>query len=92
MIKNNIFGEHVAQTFAVGDIVEWSRWDSSGEDWQMNYGIITNLSNEIRSNRMVSICKVMPLNDTTQELEFFTLSLRLVSPTSQKDYYYELKN
>ena len=92
MIKRYIFGEHTAETFTVGDIVEWSRWDSSNEDWQMNYGIITYISNEIRSNRMVSICKVMPLSEPTHELEFFTLSLRLISPTSKKEYYHDVKN
>tara|TARA_R100000008_G_C3491997_1_gene119199 strand:+ start:230 stop:508 length:279 start_codon:yes stop_codon:yes gene_type:complete len=92
MIKKHVFGEQAAEDFTVGDIVEWSRWDSGKDQWQMNYGVITNISNEIRSNRMISICKVMPLNNTTQELEFFTLSLRIVSPTIKKDFQYEFNS
>ena len=92
MTNDNIFGESTAKTLSVGDIVEWSRWNSKKDDWDMNYGIITNISNEIRSNRLVSICKVLPLNDTSYELEFFTLSLRLISPTERESYTNDVKN
>ena len=92
MINDKIFGETSAKDLSVGDIVEWSRWNSKETSWDMNYGIITSISNEIRSNRLVSICRVMPLNDTTHELEFFTLSLRLISPTDREKYTNDIKN
>ena len=55
MEEKDKFGELSAKTFDIGDIVEWSRWDSESSQWEYNYGIITRISNEIRSNRMVSI-------------------------------------
>ena len=92
MTSDSIFGESSAKDLSIGDIVEWSRWNSKETGWDMNYGIITSISNEIRSNRLVSICKVMPLNDTAHELEFFTLSLRLISPTDGGEGDDEIKN
>ena len=92
MTKDSVFGESAAKSLTVGDIVEWSRWNSKENSWDMNYGLITNISNEIRSNRLVSICKVMPLNGTTHELEFFTLSLRLISPTEGAERTDDIKN
>ena len=89
------FGEILAKNLAIGDIVEWSKWNSEKNTWDMNYGMITSIKNEIKSNRLVSVSKVLPLNELTQELEFFTLSLRLVSPTKRKklsnDKVFEIK-
>ena len=92
MIKDNSFGNIAAEKFSIGDIVEWSKWNHEKNDWDMNYGIITNVKNEIRSNRLVSICKVIPLMEGISELEFFTLSLRLVSPTKREELEHEVKN
>jgi len=78
------FGELSAEELNIGDIVEWSRWDSENSEWEYNYGIITRLSNEIRSNRMVSISRVLPLNEPAGEIEFFTLSLRLISQINEE--------
>jgi len=86
------FGEILAKSLSIGDIVEWSKWNSEKNTWDMNYGIITNIKNEIKSNRLVSISKVLPLNESTQELEFFTLSLRLVSPTKREKLSNDIKN
>jgi hypothetical protein len=74
------FGEITAKDLNIGDIVEWSRWCSESEDWILHYGIITEMKNEIRSNRLVSISKVMPLSGDQNEIEFFSMSLRRVSP------------
>ena len=92
MTSDGSFGEISATAFAVGDIVEWSKWNAEKDDWDMNYGIITSVTNEIKSNRLVSISKVLPLNDTTNEMEFFTLSLRLVSPSEREFPSNEVKN
>ena len=40
-------------------------------------------SADIRSNRLVSVCKVLPLSGDRSEVEHFTLSLRLVSKTGE---------
>ena len=77
------FGAMAAETFQVGDIVEWSRWDSEIEDWAANYGIVMSIENQMKSNRLVSVSKVLPLNASQPEIEFFTLSLRLVSKNSE---------
>ena len=92
MINDKIFGETSAKDLSVGDIVEWSRWNSKETSWDMNYGIITNINNEIRSNRLVSICKVLPLNEPNNELEFFTLSLRLISSSDKETFIDDIKN
>ena len=76
----------------MGDIVEWSKWNSERGDWDMYYGIITSVKNEIKSNRMVSISKVLPLHDSHNEIEFFTLSLRLVSANQRENIINEINN
>jgi len=73
------FGQIHSKDFTVGDLVEWSTWNSKKERWDRHYGVLLTIENEIRSNRLVSISKVMPLNYPDVGLEFFTMSLRLVS-------------
>jgi len=79
MHKKKSFGEATAEKFDVGDIVEWSSWNEISTSWNYNYGIITEIKNEVRTNRMVSISKVLPLNGEKTETEHFSVSLRLVS-------------
>ena len=79
MNKKVPFGDTYSKEFTVGDIVEWASWDSEVETWKRHYGVLLTIENEIRSNRMVSISKVMALQSPHTEMEFFTLSLRLVS-------------
>lgn len=86
------FGEISGKSLSIGDIVEWSKWNAEKEDWDMNYGIIISVTNEIKSNRLVSVSRVIPLNSTNGELEFFTLSLRLISPTEGIGIVNEIKN
>jgi hypothetical protein len=86
------FGELLSKTLEIGDIVEWSTWNSGTKKFDNHYGVLLEIKNEIKSNRLVSISKVLPLNesqtgfaysskltDEQVEKEFFTLSLRLVS-------------
>lgn len=78
-IEKSIFGDLSSKDFSIGDIVEWSSWDSKTEEWKFHYGLLLTIDNEIRSNRLVSISRVIPLDDSNNELEFFTMSLRVVS-------------
>jgi len=73
------FGEIAANNLKVGDIVEWSKWSSEMSDWESNYGVIMEVKNEIKGNRLVSVSIVVPLSGPGPEMEFFTPSLRLVS-------------
>ena len=82
MNKKDKFGEISAEIFNVGDIVEWSTWDRVDEDWSSHYGIVIEIKNEIRTGRLVSISTVKPVNDTSAEIDFFTVSLKLVSKSN----------
>tara|TARA_R110000851_G_scaffold304137_4_gene461929 strand:- start:1077 stop:1337 length:261 start_codon:yes stop_codon:yes gene_type:complete len=79
MDEERSFGEIAAKDFKVGDIVEWATWSSHEQEWESHYGVLVSLKNELRSNRLVSISKVLPLNGIGNEMEFFTLSLKLLS-------------
>ena len=74
------FGEEAAKVLRVGDIVEWSKWNGELSDWESNYGVIMEIKNEVKGNRLVSVSIVVPLTGTKTEMEFFTPSLKLVSP------------
>jgi hypothetical protein len=86
------FGELAAEELSIGDIVEWSKWNMENEDWNAQYGIILDIKNEIKANRLISISRVMPLNKPGVELEFFTMSLRLVSRSNEENHEFEIKN
>ena len=86
------FGELAADTLSVGDIVGWSKWSMENEDWDSQYGIVLDIKSEIRANRLISISRVIPLNKPGVELEFFTMSLRLVSRSEEENYEFEIKN
>ena len=79
MSKYKLFGGIAADSFSVGDIVQWSSWSMEIQDWDEHYGTITDISSIFKSNRLVSVSKVRPLNNTDIEIEFFTLSLKMVS-------------
>ena len=85
MNEKDTFGELTAKTFDIGDIVEWSTWNSDIKDWDSHYGIIIDIKNEIRSGRLVSISTVKPLINNTAEIDFFTASLKLVSKSNSKE-------
>lgn len=77
--KDDKFGDLHSQDLEVGDIVQWSKWNSEENDWNYHLGIILEIKNEIKGNRMVSTSRVMPLNTPQNELNFFTMSLKLIS-------------
>tara|TARA_R110000823_G_C15904923_1_gene497256 strand:- start:433 stop:756 length:324 start_codon:yes stop_codon:yes gene_type:complete len=73
------FGELTAEIFEIGDIVEWTTWSEKYSDWVPQYGILLSIENQVRANRVVSVSKVKPINEQYTELEFFTLTLKLVN-------------
>jgi|TARA_R110001583_G_scaffold11720_1_gene52668 hypothetical protein len=73
------FGELSGEVFEVGDIVEWTTWSEKYSDWIPQYGILLSVENQIKANRVVSVSKVKPINEQHVELEFFTLTLKLVN-------------
>ena len=73
------FGELSAEELKIGDIVEWSTWDQQLRDWELNYGIIMEIKNEIKGNRLISVSVVMPLHGPKKDIEFFTPTLKLIS-------------
>ena len=83
MKEENDFGTLSAENLQIGDIVEWSRWDNKKNDWEVHYGIVLEVKNELRGNRLVSVSKVIPINGDQMELDFFTMSLRLVSRSDE---------
>ena len=85
MNKKDTFGELTANTFDVGDIVEWSTWNRDINDWDSHYGIVIEIKNEIRSGRLVSISTVKPVNDNSLEIDFFTASLKLISKSNSQE-------
>lgn len=84
MDEKEAFGEASAKDFEIGAIVEWSIWDPIAENWKLQYGMLMEIKNEIRVNRLVSIARVIPLQGPKTELEFFAMSLRLVSKSTKK--------
>ena len=85
MNKKDNFGELIAKTFDIGDIVEWSTWNRDASDWNSHYGIVIDIKNEIKSGRLVSISTVKPVTDNSQEIDFFTASLKLVSKSNSPE-------
>jgi hypothetical protein len=79
------FGELSSEELNIGDIVEWSNWNDADSAWDIKYGIITDVTNEIKAGRLVSVSKVIPLNGPTAEMEFFTLSLKVVSHSKREE-------
>jgi|TARA_Y100000310_G_C20641426_1_gene794147 hypothetical protein len=84
MKEKHKFGHLSAENLEIGDIVAWSRWSDDDDDWREHMGILLEIRNEIKANRFVSVSKVMPLDSQNAELEFFTLTLRLVSRSKKE--------
>ena len=46
-MKKKILGSLSSKKFNVGDIVEWTTWDSAtDEKYNSNYGILINIENQ----------------------------------------------
>lgn len=85
VINKGNFGELASEDLAIGDIVEWSKWNSEINRFETHYGVLLETKNELKSNRIVSISRVMPLNSPQAEIEFFTLSLKPISLERETD-------
>ena len=81
--KTKEFGHSVAEKLQIGDIVSWSKWSEEVSDWIEHIGILVKIDNKIRDNRMVSVSTVLPIEDQSAELEFFTFTLRVVSRSAK---------
>ena len=85
MEEKSNFGEIASKNIKIGDIVAWSRWDSSISDWKEHLGVVLEVKNNIISNRMVCVTLIIPLKEPKIPVELFTFSLRLVSSVEQKE-------
>jgi hypothetical protein len=83
--KTKEFGHSVAEQLRIGDIVSWSKWSEEVNDWIDHIGILVKIDNKIRDNRMVSVSTVLPIEDQSAEVEFFTFTLRLVSRSTKEN-------
>ena len=79
MIKKDNFGDVYSKEFEIGDMVEWTTWDKESNTWASSYGVIIKIENQIKSNRLVSISTVKPINESYAEVELFTISLRAIT-------------
>ena len=84
MNEEKKFGELTSEELNIGDIVEWSNWNDKNSNWDVKYGIITAVTNEIKAGRLVSVSKVIPINGPNAEIEILTLSLKVVSHSKRK--------
>ena len=78
------FGGISAKKFKIGDIVCWSTWNSKLEQWEEHLGVLIDIKNELKSNRLVLISTVMPLKNDQTPIELFTFSLKLISSSSKE--------
>tara|TARA_R100000030_G_scaffold74892_1_gene58020 strand:- start:62 stop:331 length:270 start_codon:yes stop_codon:yes gene_type:complete len=85
MDEKENFGYLSSKKFNVGDIVEWTTWDSTDEKYNSNYGILINIENKVKSNRIISVSTVKPINEPSNEIELFTLSLKLVDSNNKNN-------
>jgi hypothetical protein len=73
------FGEIQSENLNIGDMVEWTRWDEIEKKWTSNYGILIKIENKLKSNRIVSISIVKPINELHHMVELFTISLQPIT-------------
>jgi uncharacterized protein YijF (DUF1287 family) len=43
MEKKNNFGEIASKNIKIGDIVAWSRWETSISDWREHLGVVSSV-------------------------------------------------
>tara|TARA_A100001515_G_C4577214_1_gene211803 strand:- start:148 stop:420 length:273 start_codon:yes stop_codon:yes gene_type:complete len=86
MQEKKIYGQLSSETFDLGDIVEWKSWNSDLEEWEKNYGIVTDMKPKVMSNRLVYIITVLPVDNNAGEKEFFSMSLKLISKANNAEH------
>ena len=85
MDEKENFGYLSSKKFTIGDIVEWTTWNYEEEKYNSNYGILINIENKVKSNRIISVSIVKPINEPSAEIELFTLSLKLVDSSNENN-------
>ena len=75
MSERKAFGEIQSEKLSIGDMVEWTTWSDIDKQWASNYGILIKIENRVKSNRIVSVSTVKPINEPHEILELFTISL-----------------
>tara|TARA_B100000214_G_scaffold235594_1_gene172252 strand:+ start:265 stop:531 length:267 start_codon:yes stop_codon:yes gene_type:complete len=83
LIKKESFGNVAAKDIDPGDLVQWSKWDDDKKTYDEKFGIVVSINEQVRGSRMVSVARVVPLNNPNVEQDFFTMSLKLVSKGSK---------
>ena len=81
MTDGGVFGAIQSENLNIGDMVEWTRWDEAAKKWTSNYGILIKIENKLKSNRIVSVSTVKPINEPHQVVELFTISLQPMAST-----------
>tara|TARA_Y100001938_G_scaffold118135_1_gene163186 strand:+ start:7402 stop:7680 length:279 start_codon:yes stop_codon:yes gene_type:complete len=81
--NKNVFGNIAASNIDPGDLVQWTKWDEHSKNYDEKFGIVISINEEVRGSRMVSVAHVVPLVNPRKKLEFFTLSLKLISKGSK---------
>lgn len=79
------FGVVTSESFEIGDIVEWTKWNPTSNEWDSIYGILVEIENKIVSNRFVSISTIKPLNSKQTLIELFTMNLKPVNIGQKND-------
>lgn len=77
MNKKQSFGNIKAENIGTGDIVKWSKWNRGKAMWEKKYGFVIKITNEIRTNRLVSISHVFIYEKQKVE-KLFTINLSKV--------------
>jgi len=79
------FGGLSAEDIESGDLVKWTKWNSKENKWDEMIGVVLSVEEQIKGGRLVSSAKVATLQHPQNELDFFTMSLKLVSKGYKKD-------
>lgn len=79
------FGSLSAENIEPGDLVKWTKWNSKENKWNEMIGVVLSIEEQIKGGRVVSSARVATLQHPQIELDFFTMSLKVVSKGYKKD-------
>jgi hypothetical protein len=79
------FGSLSAEDIESGDLVKWTKWNSKEGKWDEMIGVVLFIEEQIKGGRVVSSARVATLQHPQIELDFFTMSLKLVSKGYKND-------
>jgi hypothetical protein len=78
MEKKEPFGQTYAKRLDIGDLVEWSEWSIDHNQYEKSIGILTELSVESISGRLVSMAHITDINKS-KTYKVFTINLKVIS-------------